>query len=242
MSNEDRDSELYTYPDSNVLRNKLDIRDAEKLARWEARLVENRIEEGPPGGSFDQKHLCAIHRHLFQDVYEWAGEFRQVDIAKGESWFHPHERLEMGMADIHKRLSAQDFLRNLEANVFAREAAEFIGDVNRLHPFREGNGRTQLQYLRQLGDQAGHSMDLTRFERDTWIQASIDANQFKSERMVACIRAAIDRPEQHRADQTEPQKTGPSHRPDFEALKEKAQDALQKREQSQEIDDPEQEM
>lgn len=191
MSNAERDQQLYTYPGTRVLRNKLDIRDGAELARIEARLVENRIEQGIPSGRFDQQHLSAIHGHLFQDVYDWAGQFRQVDIAKGDDWFHPHECLATGMADIHKRLREQDFLRGLSQETFAREAAEYIGDVNRLHPFREGNGRTQLQYLKQLGAQAGHPVDLTRFQRHAWIQASIEANRFQTERMAACICQGI---------------------------------------------------
>lgn len=190
MNNEERDQRLYRYPDSEVLRNKLDIRDGQKLARVEARLVENRVEQGVPGGNFDQKHLSDIHGHLFQDVYEWAGQFRQVDFHK-DIWFHPPGRLETGMADIHKRLSDQDFLRGLSQEQFSREAAEYIGDVNRLHPFREGNGRTQFQYLKQLGDHAGHPVDLTRFERESWIQASIEANRYETARMAQCIRTGI---------------------------------------------------
>ena len=191
MTNEERDKALYRYPDSTVLRNKLDIRDADALRAVEARLVADRIEEGAPTGRFDLDHLRGIHHHLFQDVYEWAGETRKVDIHKGGSAFHPASRIEMGMADVHKRLAAQDFLKGLPPDRFAGEAAEFIGDVNRLHPFREGNGRTQLQYLKQLGAQAGHAVDLTRFERETWIRASIEANKFQSERMAECIRDSL---------------------------------------------------
>lgn len=191
MTNEDRDRELYRYPDSSVLRNRLGIRDAELLAQQERLLVQQRITEGVPTGRFDEAHLRDIHRHLFQDVYDWAGEFRQVDIAKGESWFHPHERLSTGMADVHKRLSEMDYLRNLSRDQFSQEAAEYIGDVNRLHPFREGNGRTQLHYLKQLGGQAGYAIDLTRLDRTSWIDASIAANRFDSGPMARCIDQAV---------------------------------------------------
>ena len=191
MNNEERDQALYKYSNSDVLKNKLDIRDRDELNRVEALLVANRIEEGVPTGGFDLAHLQSIHQHLFQDVYEWAGELRQVDFHKGGNWFHPHDRLEMGMADVHSRLSGQNYLSGLSPDDFSREAAEYIGDVNRLHPFREGNGRTQMQYLKQLGAQAGHNVDLTRFEKESWIQASIEANRFETERMAACIATSI---------------------------------------------------
>jgi len=191
MNNAERDQALYRYPDSNVLRNKLDIRDYDILQEAEKQLVQDRGLEGMPTGNFDLAHLQAIHKHLFQDVYEWAGEIRKTDIHKTH-WFMPYGRIEMGMNDVHKRLSGQNFLRGLSANKFAQEAAEYIGDVNRIHPFREGNGRTQFQYLQQLGQQAGHSIDLTRFDRESWIKASIESHDFKCERMAECIARGME--------------------------------------------------
>ncbi len=201
MNNEERDRHLYKYPDRDVLRNKLGIMDGALLEGREHQFYTIRVEEGVPEGRFDLQHLCDIHHHLFQDVYEWAGQPRQVDFHKGQSSFHPYNRIEMGMADVHKRLAKQDFLRGLEQQQFAQEAAEYIGDVNRLHPFREGNGRTQFQYLKQLGDQAGHSVDLAKFEQASWIQASIEANRFETARMADCISASLlQRQDQDRSD------------------------------------------
>lgn len=197
MNNDERDEALYRYPGSSVLRNKFDIRDGATLARQERLHVAQRIREGLPGGNFDLKHLCAIHRHLFQDVYEWAGKPRQTIISKGESKFLHPDLVTPGMADLHKRLSAQNYLRDLRADKFSTQAAEYVGDINRLHPFREGNGRTQFQYLKLLGAQAGHDVDLSKFERASWIQASIEANQFRTEGMAACISAALTKPGQN---------------------------------------------
>lgn len=198
MNNNDRDKALYRYPDSDVLRNRLGITDAGQLEHVEFLLVSQRLEEAIPKGNFDLPHLQKIHWHLFQDVYDWAGEIRKVDIGKGGFGFHPHGRIEMGMADVHKRLDQQSYLRGLHRDKFAVEAAEYIGDVNRLHPFREGNGRTQLQYLKQLGEQANHKIDLSRFERKSWIQASIEANKFETTRMADCInKSIVDHSVQH---------------------------------------------
>lgn len=150
MNNAERDRKLYRYPDSDLLRNVPDIRDSETLELFERTASHQRIEEGAPTGNFDLAHLQAIHRHLFQDVYEWAGEVRRVDISKGGRWFHPHDRIETGMADVHRRLVSGKFLTGLGRKDFAQEAGAIIGDVNLVHPFREGNGRTQFQYLKQL--------------------------------------------------------------------------------------------
>lgn len=201
MSNDARDRQLYKYPGSEVLRNKLGVRDASVLDKAERRLVAIRIREGAPKGDFDLAHLRAIHRHLFQDLYEWAGELRRTDIAKGGHWFMPKDRLEGGMADIHRRLIEQNRLKGLGADAFAAQAGVIMGDVNHLHPFREGNGRTQTQYLKQLATQAGHKLDLRRMQRDAWMEASRQANDGHYQMMVDCIRAMLTErePRQSRA-------------------------------------------
>ncbi|MFC6199193.1 Fic/DOC family protein [Ponticaulis profundi] len=191
MNNEAKDRCLYRWPGSDVLRNQLGLEDAALLEYAERRLVQQRMEEGCPNGSFDLDHLKAIHQHLFQDVYDWAGEIRQVDINKGGLWFHPHDRIEMGMADIHKRLEQQNFLRALGRASFATEASVIVGDLNALHPFREGNGRTQLHYLSQLASQAGQRLDLTKLERGSWIQASILSHEGDYRGMSECISRAL---------------------------------------------------
>ncbi len=191
MSNENRDDKLYKYPNSNVLRNIPDIKDAEALEIFERLATLKRIEEGTPEGKLDLGHLQAIHKHLFQDVFEWAGKIRLVDFHKGGQWFHPMNRIEMGMADVHKRLVKSDFLRNLNRENFSTGAGVIIGDINLVHPFREGNGRTQFQYLKQLAHQAGHNIDLTRFDGNEWITASIKANRADYEPMADCIYNSI---------------------------------------------------
>lgn len=194
MSNEEKDRALYKYPGTDTLRNKLDIRNKDGLEQAERNLVTLRTVEGIPGGRFGLKHLQDIHRHLFQDVYEWAGELRQVDFHKGGVWFLPQNRIEMGMIDIHARLKKQDYLKNLSHDQFAEQAGVIIGDINLVHPFREGNGRTQMYYLKQLGHQADHRINLTRFKRDEWIAASIHANKADYTAMAQCIRKGIDGP------------------------------------------------
>src|SRR5262245_51120680 len=132
------DWDSYFYPGTEVLRNKLDIEDAEKLAKAERRLVQARIEQGCPKGNFDFEHFQAIHQHLFQDVYLWAGEPRKVPLFKGDSTFMHPDRLEMGMHDVHRRVVEANFLKGMNVWEFSEKAAEIIGDINHAHPFREG--------------------------------------------------------------------------------------------------------
>ena len=185
----DRD---YCYPpDYTVLRNRLDIRDAVALDEAERELVALRLLEPVPTGDFDLAHLKAIHRHLFQDVYAWAGEVRTVEIAKDGSRFQPRRLIETGMADVHRRIVAAGYFRGLEPDGFAEGMGPVLGDVNHVHPFREGNGRTQLQFLKQLAARAGHAFDLTRIDRAAWLGASRRSNSGDHAAMARCIRLAL---------------------------------------------------
>jgi cell filamentation protein len=185
--------QVYCYPpDFTVLKNKLNLREARELEFFENAFVMQRIAQGVPPGAFDIAHLKAIHRQLFQDVYHWAGQIRTTELAKGGSRFLPRRFIESGMADVHRRLAGKDFLKNLGAESFAREAGVILGDINHAHPFREGNGRTQLLYLEQLATQAGHPLDLTKIERDAWITASRESHVGRYEAMARCIAIAME--------------------------------------------------
>ena len=185
----DRD---YCYPpDYTVLRNRLNIRDTPALEAAERELVALRLLEPVPTGDFDLDHLKAIHRHLFQDVYAWAGEVRTVEIAKDESRFQPRRFIAAGMADVHRRIVAAGYFRGSESDGFAERAGPVLGDVNHVHPFREGNGRAQLQYLKQLTACAGHAIDLTRIDPTAWLDASRRSNAGDYAAIVRCIRQAL---------------------------------------------------
>ncbi len=178
----------YVIPGTRVLQNKLGITDAAQLDQAERLLTAQRAREGVPAGKFDLTHAKAIHGHLFQDVYAWAGQLRTVEISKDGSQFQPRHFLENGFADIDRRLQGSAFLKNLDVDGFAAKAGEIIGDVNYAHPFREGNGRNQLEYLRQLAGRAGHRLDPGKFDRDQWIAASRAAHQADYGPMAGVIR------------------------------------------------------
>jgi cell filamentation protein len=165
--------------------------DAGELDLVERRFATSRARRGVPTGNFGLKHLKSIHRHLFQDIYDWAGEIRTVEISKGSSQFQFRQYIETGMGDVHRRLVSSRFLKGLERPAFATQAATIIGDVNYVHPFREGNGRTQLHYLKQLAQAAGHPLDLTRIDAAGWIAASIEANSARYHRMAAVLDVAL---------------------------------------------------
>lgn len=182
----------YLHPTLPILRNKLGIFDADRLDVVERRLVTQRSIEGAPAGHFDLAHLQAIHRHLFQDIYDWAGELRTVEIAKSGHQFQLRRFIVTGVADIHQRLAAANFLRDLPRRDFARTAGVIIGDLNYVHPFRDGNGRVQRQYLDGLARQAGHPLDLARLSPTGWLAASRASHDGDYRPMAEEIARAAD--------------------------------------------------
>ena len=165
----------YCYPNSHILRNKLDIHDSERLHDRERDLSLLRAEEllnSPLKGYFDFTHLQQIHRYLFQDIYDWAGEVRTVDIAKG-NLFCRYFAIQPEADRIFTELKQEKYLKNLSVGAFAKRLAYFFAEVNALHPFREGNGRTQREFFRQLAYQNNYFLSYAGITKDEMIEASI---------------------------------------------------------------------
>ena len=190
-------SDSYTYPDSEVLRNKANLRDQAALDAFEAdataiRLLE--LIEHPIGGRFDLAHLQAIHHHLFQDVYDWAGQLRTVDVSKGSSRFGNCGLIESYLKQQLAKLSGDNFLIGLQPGSFIQRLAYYMGEINAAHPFREGNGRVQRAFCAQLAEQAGYFIDFDEVSREEVYAAMIASFQGNNkplesllERIVALI-------------------------------------------------------
>jgi cell filamentation protein len=161
------------YPGTAVLKNKLDLRDQPALEAFEAEITAQRASEPLPPGGLDYPHYRAIHHHLFQDVYPWAGEIRTVRIAKDGNWFCYPEHIDRQMSDLFAWLDKENHLIALDAAAFAAKAAHLLAELNAIHPFREGNGRTQLSFLALFADQAGHPLDLERLDPEAMLQSTI---------------------------------------------------------------------
>ena len=165
----------YCYPNSRVLKNKMNIRDAEGLREMERRFAKSReieLLESPINGKFDFKHLCKIHGYLFQDVYEWAGKVRTVDIAK-VNLFCRYFAIDVEAKRIFGELKAENYLRELSIGEFCTRLAYYFAEINALHPFREGNGRTQREFIRQLAYQNNYLVNFAKITKDEMIDASI---------------------------------------------------------------------
>jgi cell filamentation protein len=139
----------------------------------EVRATSLRASEPLPKGSFDSAHYSAIHHHLFQDVYDWAGEYRSIRIAKGGSMFCYPEQIAEQMDILFARLSGASFTPSNGRKDFITATASFLADLNAIHPFREGNGRTQLTFLFLLGERSGFALDMTRIRPQEMLSAMI---------------------------------------------------------------------
>jgi cell filamentation protein len=185
----------YTLPDGETLKNKLGANSLDELERIEAdyvvpRRIEISLGRGPQG-NFDAEHLKAFHRHLFQAVYEWAGHTRdeRVTLSDGTVATEPILKKPEGqpfligpaipaaLDDIGTKFRDSNYLRGLTREVFAERAADVMIELNAIHPFREGNGRTQRVFMEQLAHAAGHDLDFTIVSKERMIQASIAAHE-----------------------------------------------------------------
>ncbi|MES2394230.1 MAG: Fic family protein [Acidobacteriota bacterium] len=147
---------------AGVLRNTFGLRDHAELERRIANYSAIRVlqlERNAIPGHFDIKHLRAIHHYIFQDVFPWAGDFREVMTSRTSSFgFPPPQFLIPSLETLFTNLRAEDHLKNLAPEPFILRAAHYLGELNAIHPFREGNGRTQREFIRTLALQAGHPL------------------------------------------------------------------------------------
>lgn len=161
----------YAYKGVNVLKNRAGLRHAALLEAFELEMTTLRSEEPLPKGRFGPAHYRAVHKHLFQDVYAWAGKDRTVRTSKGGNTFCYPEHIGSSLSKLFDRLRYAPFTGGASLEDFARAAAAFLAELNAIHPFREGNGRAQLAFLFLLGARAGHPLDLSKIQRDSMMTA-----------------------------------------------------------------------
>jgi cell filamentation protein len=170
-------------PQSGILRNKFGLTDQASLNREEANAVIARsmlLRLNPLKGNFDSEHLKAIHFYLFRDVYDWAGKYRTVPLAKAEfagsgriTKFAPPELIEAELIKVFRQLAKERFLQGLPRKEFVSNIASLLSEINRIHPFREGNGRTQRIFVSQLAQRLGYELHFEVVSRERLVQASV---------------------------------------------------------------------
>ena len=181
-------------PATGVLNNRLGITDEATLEQTEADIVATRsyeLSQTPLKGNFDLAHLQAIHGRLFGDVYEWAGEIRTVDIGKGGSRFAHCGHIESGAAPIFKQLAQEKTLAGLGPQQFSARAAYYFGELNALHPFREGNGRATREFISHVAQANGYYIAWENISQPNMLEASIRSFNGDTSQLARLIRANL---------------------------------------------------
>ena len=185
------------YPGTSCLMNKFDIRDAQKLDELESSIVYGKLallQHAPITCSFDFAHYKRIHQFLFCDLYDWAGQIRDVDLFKKGTAFVPASDIERCANALFGRLQAFR-PENLSRREIIENIADFYNTLNMLHPFREGNGRTQRVFFTQwVTQKLGWHLDLASTNPDELMIATIYAAQGVMDHLIDCFDGALQMP------------------------------------------------
>jgi len=179
----------YCYKGTSTLKNKLGLRDLALLESFELEMTTLRASEALPSGKYDPRHYRHVHRHLFQDVYRWAGNYRTVRTSKAGNPFCYPEYIEGEMGRLFSKLGQSLTAENSEQ--FVHQAARFLAELNAIHPFREGNGRAQLAFMSMIGERAGFPLNFAAVQRDSFLPAMIASYAGELDPLIAELRSIL---------------------------------------------------
>lgn len=166
------------YEGTSCLINKFDIKDETVLKELETTITLTKITEyslNPLFNTFDVQHYKEIHKYLFGDIYDWAGEYRTVDMSKKGTAFANADSIENLMSKCFERLNNKNLFQGLKFDDFVDNLVDFYCVTNMIHPFREGNGRTQRVFLTQLINENGYDIDFFEIDTDELMIATIQS-------------------------------------------------------------------
>lgn len=178
-------NDSYCYENSTVLINLLNLTTEVELAQAEVALTSYRLTEFKPDfENLSFAYLCTIHRHLFQDLYAWAGEIRTVDISKQSTRFCHARFIEKEAQKCFDYLERMNYLHDYDKVSFVKHLAYFFCEMNVVHPFREGNGRTLRLFCEVLALQAGYELQWKTISENAWLSANIAGYQGDLEPLI----------------------------------------------------------
>lgn len=171
-------SDPYLYPGTQILINNFNIKDAKKLAQveravsWEGR---QSLEIDPINLPFTLEYLQAIHQRLFGKLYPWAGKLRTVNISKGGNSFLPADRFDTAGQALKETISQSGLLdKDLPEPDFIHHISDLLADLNYIHPFREGNGRSQRAFIDMVAKVSGRKITWRNISTHDYMLASIE--------------------------------------------------------------------
>ena len=182
------------YPNTTCLINKFNIKDNDKLSQVEAEITFAKavvLESETPHLPLDFDYYKNIHRFLFEDLYDWAGKLRQVDISKKGTSFCAVKELENLCEACFKRLEKENYFKGVTKEIFVEEIVDFYVTTNYLHPFREGNGRTQRIFISKLIKYNGYEFNFSNINTDLLMIATIKAANGVTDDLYAIFKNEI---------------------------------------------------
>lgn len=167
---------IYCYPDSNVLKNRLNIRDNNllKTAEEEITLIKQmELLKNPINGNFSKTHLMNIHKFIFEDIYTFAGKIRREQISKADTMFYPPNLINRELDKLFAEIKEKNMLKEADEKKFFNNLAYVMAELNIIHPFREGNGRTIREFVRTMAKHMGFDLNWGNADREELLEASI---------------------------------------------------------------------
>ena len=182
------------YDGTTCLINKYNITDEKVLKDLETTVTFSKITEytlNPLFDTFDVEHYKSIHKYIFEDIYKWAGEYRTVDMTKKGTAFAKAVNIDSLMNNCFDRLNKMNCFRGLTFDEFINNIVDFYCVTNMIHPFREGNGRTQRLFLSQLISLNNYTIDFSDIDTDELMIATIQASNGVTDNLKNVFKNSI---------------------------------------------------
>ena len=185
---------IYCYPDSNVLKNKLNIRDNKllKTAEEEITLIKQmELLKNPIKGNFSKAHLMNIHKFIFEDIYPFAGKIRREQISKADTMFYPPDLIDRELDKVFAKIKEKNMLRETDEEKVFDNLAYVMAELNIIHPFREGNGRSIREFIRLMAKRMGYDLNWGNVDKEELLEASIlSVDDYKV--LITILKASAD--------------------------------------------------
>ena len=191
---------IYCYPDSNVLKNKLNIRDSKllKTAEEEITLIKQmELLKNPIKGNFSKSHLMNIHKFIFEDIYPFAGKIRREQISKGDTMFYPPSLIDRELDKVFAKIKEENMLKKVAEGKIFDNLAYVMAELNVIHPFREGNGRSIREFIRLMAKRMGYDLNWGKADKEELLDASIlsvDNYKVLTRILEACVGRSLHVP------------------------------------------------
>lgn len=167
---------VYCYDGTDVLKNKLNIRDLAILKKAEEEITvvkQMALYQNPIKGNFTKAHLMNIHKFIFGDIYPFAGKIRKEQISKADTMFYPPNLIDRELDKIFLKIKSEVMLKEKSEDKVFDNLAYVMAELNIIHPFREGNGRTIREFIRLMAKRCGYSLNWGNVDSDKLLNASI---------------------------------------------------------------------